>query len=64
VGQPTDAGQIAIVDPKSRVIALRIYPELIHIIPITKRGQLHESFDVRFVLTWVSVITTPPGLGP
>ena len=47
VGQPTDAGQLAIVDPNSRVIALRIYPELIHIVPINKRGQLQESFDVR-----------------
>lgn len=41
-----DTGQIGIIDPQCRVIALRIYDGLLKIIPISG-GRLQEAFDVR-----------------
>lgn len=36
------------IDPDNRVIALRIYPGLIKIIPVAPNGKLQEAYDVRY----------------
>ncbi|EGG23107.1 UV-damaged DNA binding protein1 [Cavenderia fasciculata] len=46
IGRPADSGQLAIIDPDSKVLALHLYEGLLKIIPIEK-GTLKTAYNVR-----------------
>ena len=48
IGRPADAGQIAVIEPESRLIGLHLYDGLFKVIPATASGMLmQESFNIR-----------------
>ncbi|KAF2077319.1 hypothetical protein CYY_001385 [Polysphondylium violaceum] len=50
IGRPTDSGQIGVIDPNGRIIALHLYEGLLKLIPIEK-GQASpiqkDAFNIR-----------------
>lgn len=45
IGKPSDTGILAVIDPKGRVIGLRLYDGLLKIIPLDKdNSELKVSF--------------------
>ena len=48
IGRPADAGQIAVIEPESRLIGLHLYDGLFKVIPAQASGALqNESFNIR-----------------
>ncbi|CAG0918721.1 unnamed protein product [Notodromas monacha] len=47
IGKPAETGVIAIVDPNSQVIALRLYSGLIKIIPLEKDNTELKAYNIR-----------------
>lgn len=55
VGQPSETGQIGIVDPQCRMIGMHAYNGLFKVLPMDTRGNLQEPFDVRLDLPMVVI---------
>lgn len=47
IGKPSDTGIIAIIDPKARVIGLRLYDGLFKIIPLDKENTELKASSIR-----------------
>lgn len=47
IGVPSQNGQLCMIDPKSRAIAMHLYDGLIKIIPLGDRGRLLDAFNAR-----------------
>lgn len=47
IGRPVENGQIGIVDPLCRVIALHLYEGLLKIVPFDSKYQISEAFNIR-----------------
>ena len=48
IGRPADRGQIAVIEPSSRLIGLHLYDGLFKVIPATPSGALDkEAFNIR-----------------
>lgn len=47
IGKPSDTGIIAVIDPKSRVIGLRLYDGLFKIIPLDKDNNELKACSIR-----------------
>src|SRR5690606_23526269 len=47
IGRPAERGQIGIVDPFCRVIALHLYEGLLKIIPFDNQYKTMEAFNIR-----------------
>ena len=48
-GRPADQGQIALVDPQGRLVALHIFDGILKVIPAAPNGSLRsEAFNLRF----------------
>jgi len=49
IGRPTDSGQIGIIDPNARIIALHLYEGLLKLIPIEKGPSpiQKDAFNIR-----------------
>ena len=47
-GRATSCGQLGVIDPNCRAIALHMYEGLVKIIPIdANSGALSDTFDIR-----------------
>lgn len=47
IGKPSDTGIIAVIDPKARVIGLRLYDGLFKIIPLDKDNSELKACSIR-----------------
>jgi len=47
IGKPSETGIIAIIDPDSRVIGLRLYDGLLKIIPLDKSSSEIKAYNIR-----------------
>lgn len=53
IGKPSETGIIAIIDPKARVIGLRLYDGLFKIIPLEKDNYELKASNIRYVCTYM-----------
>lgn len=51
IGKPSDTGILAVIDPKARVIGLRLYDGLFKIIPLDKDNSELKAYSIRYVFT-------------
>lgn len=49
IGKPSETGILAVIDPKARVIGLRLYDGLFKIIPLDKDNYELKASNVRWV---------------
>lgn len=49
VGKPAETGILAVIDPKSRVIGMRLYEGLFKIIPLDKDSTELKATTLRFI---------------
>lgn len=47
IGKPSDTGILAVIDPKARVIGLRLYDGLFKIIPLDKDNSELKAYSIR-----------------
>lgn len=47
IGKPSDTGILAVIDPKARVIGLRLYDGLFKIIPLEKDNSELKATSIR-----------------
>lgn len=47
IGKPSDTGILAVIDPKARVIGLRLYDGLFKIIPLEKENNELKATNIR-----------------
>lgn len=55
IGKPSDTGILAVIDPKARVIGLRLYDGLFKIIPLEKDNSELKATNIRYI-TVLSVV--------
>lgn len=48
VGQPAETGIIAVIDPKARVIGMRLYESLFKIIPLDRESSELKAISLKF----------------
>ena len=47
VGKAADVGQLAAIEPQSRVVLLHLYDRLVKIIPIDSKGAFEAAYNLR-----------------
>lgn len=57
IGKPSETGILAVIDPKARVIGLRLYDGLFKIIPLEKDNYELKATNFRFVFELVAYKT-------
>ena len=49
IGKPSENGILAVIDPRARVIGLRLYDGLFKIIPLEKDNSELKATSIRYV---------------
>lgn len=57
VGKPAETGILAVIDPKSRVIGMRLYEGLFKIIPLDKDTNELKATTLRYLIILFSTIS-------
>lgn len=55
IGKPSETGILAVIDPKARVIGLRLYEGLFKIIPLDKDNYELKASNFRYIIIFLSV---------
>lgn len=56
VGKPAETGILAVIDPKSRVIGMRLYEGLFKIIPLDKDTNELKAATLRYFFAFIKNI--------
>ena len=51
IGKKAETGTLAVIDPESRVIGLRLYDSLFKVIPLEKDQAELKAFNIRYKMT-------------
>lgn len=55
IGKPSETGILAVIDPKARVIGLRLYEGLFKIIPLDKDNYELKASNFRYIIIFLSI---------